>query len=259
MKIRLRQFLSKSGFFKNKKEAEDAIRLGFITLSGGEIMKSPSYQFNPKKKNVYFKGKLIKPFRKHVYIIMNKPSGYLSASKLSEEELRYGKKSVFELIKDIDEKLKRTLFCIGRLDEDTTGLLIITNDGELSNTITNPENNILKRYKAKLERALTPKSIEEMEQGVTIKLEEEGRIINYKTKPCKITVNPNNPLEITITVSEGKKREIKRIFESVFNKVLDLSRISVGGLKLEDLNLKLGEYKLVDKEYIINNLRKNSV
>ncbi|VVB75524.1 RNA pseudouridylate synthase [Candidatus Tiddalikarchaeum anstoanum] len=252
MKLRIRQFLSRSGFFKSKKEVNDALIEGSITLSGNELVKSPSYQFNPKKKNVYYNGKLIKPFRKDVYVVMNKPRGYLSATKLSEEEKNFGKKSVFELLTDIDFRTKKTLVCAGRLDENTTGLLIITNDGDLVNTITNPDNNITKKYKVFLDKPLSRDDIRRITEGVTIKLEEEGRIIPYKTKKCKIEVLPNN--QVFITISEGKKREVKRIFEAVNNNVLSLERVAIGSLYIDKLDINEGEYKLVDKDFIIEKL-----
>lgn len=257
MKLRLRQFLTRSGFFKNKSEIDEAINKGDITLSGNEVITSPSYQFNPKKRNVYYKGKLIKPFKKDVYILLNKPAGYLSNLKLSNEEKNLKKRSVFDLLTGVDPKTKQTLFCAGRLDEDSTGLLLITNDGDLANQITNPENKVRKTYQAILEKPLMPKDVSRIESGVTITLEEEGKLIQYKTLPCKIIIDSGNSKRVKIVLSEGKKREAKRIFEAVNNKVFTLERLKIGGLDINELRLKLGEYKIVDKDFILERVLKD--
>jgi pseudouridine synthase len=181
---------------------------------------------------------------------MNKPAGYLS-SKLTLTDKRLGKKSVFELIKssdELDSMTIRTLVCAGRLDEGTTGLLIITNDGGLTHELTIPSAQVTKTYEAKLKKPLSDDDLKLIRAGVKIKLEENGKITIYKTKPAKLVASDSNKL--LITLSEGKKREVKRIFEAVGNKVISLTRIKIGRLDLSNLELRPGEYKLVTKEFI---------
>jgi 16S rRNA pseudouridine516 synthase len=178
---------------------------------------------------------------------MNKPEGYL-CSKLAKKDIELNKKSVFSLLKNLDEKTKRTIFCVGRLDEDTSGLLIMTNDGDLSHEITDPDSDIKKVYRAELLNDLSLDDKEMIENGVTIELEENGKFISYKTKKCKIEIQ--NKKNVLITVSEGRKREVRRIFESVGNMVLRLERICIGEIDLRKLKVPLGEYKKIDKKDI---------
>ena len=245
MKIYIHQFLSRTGCFKSKKEIFEAIKNKEIKAEDRLIV-SPYYQLYPKCKSVYWKGKNITVLDKKLYIILNKPKGYLS-SKMIPEYARLGKKSLFELIK-LDERTKRALFCIGRLDEDTSGLIIVTNDGKFCERITNPDNKIEKKYYVKLLKPLDKKSKENIEKGIVIELEENGKARKYKTRESKIEMKSAN--EIFMTIYEGKKREIKRIFESLRNKVTELRRISIGELKLKELGLKEGEYLFAEPEYI---------
>ncbi len=273
-KTRLHQFLSKTGLFQNKSKIIDAIkssRIKLINQHGKEkIITNRDYQFNPNSESIFYNGKKIGAVKKKIYILVNKPENYLS-SKLMEEDIKRRKKSIFELIKiddkniDANKKLtveeKKTLFCIGRLDEDTSGLLILTNDGELSYKITNPENKIEKTYSVVLESPLDEKIIKSIESGVTITMEENGRTYKYKTRPFKITLNKQNRKNLMIKISEGKKREIRRIFESINNEVVKLKRISIGNINLDELKinntpLTEGSYIFVDKEFIENRLKK---
>jgi len=154
-----------------------------------------------------------------------------------------GKRSVFSFLKE-DDTVKKTLSCVGRLDEDTEGLLIITNDGFMIEKITNPANNVEKGYYALLEKELSIDDIKNIESGINIILEENREKTLYTTKPCKVMANKN---EANILLSEGKKREVRKIFEAVGNKVLRLMRFKIGNLELKKFGLKEGEYKIVSK------------
>lgn len=242
-KIYLHQFLSKAGIFKSKNDLIQAIKNSEIKISN-KIIINPRFQFNPKTKLVTYKDKPVKPLKTKIYIIINKPESYLS-SKLTNEDIRLNKKSIFDLIK-IDEQTKKTLFSIGRLDEDSSGLLIITNDGKLCSEIINPKNNIKKVYQVTLKKPISQEDIKKIEQGITIDLEENNIITKYKTKESKISLE--TPTKLTITLTEGKKREIKRIFEAINNEVIKLERIAIGNIK--DLNLNPGQYKITDLKFI---------
>lgn len=242
-KIYLHQFLSKAGIFKSKDDLIQAIKNSEIKISNKLII-NPRFRFNPKTKLVTYKDKLVKSLKTKIYIIINKPEGYLS-SKLTDNDVILKKKSVFDLIKT-DEPTKKTLFSVGRLDESSSGLLIITNDGKLCSEIIDPKNNIKKVYRVILKKPISQEDIKKIEEGITIDLEENGIITKYKTKESKI--NLETPTRLTITLTEGKKREIKRIFESVNNEVIRLERIGIGNLKC--LNFKSGRYKQVDLKFI---------
>ncbi|MFH2020665.1 MAG: pseudouridine synthase [archaeon] len=242
MKLRLHQFLSKTGLFQSKYDLIEAIKKKEITI-GGRIVTDPQFQFNPNSRKALWKGKELSMKKQERYFIVNKPVGYLS-SKLTDKDKELGKKSVFELLK-IDDTLLNTLFCVGRLDEDTTGLLIITNDGKLGHRITDPDNNIEKVYHAVLEKEVTNDDIAKLEEGVKINLT-EGK---YRTKECSITRIGKE--EIMVSIREGKKREIKKMFESIGNIVKKLERTKIGNLDMEKLDLKLGECREVDGSKLI--------
>jgi pseudouridine synthase len=244
MKLYLTQFLGRSGLFESRAEAVRAIRDGEVSVDG-RVVRNPNYKVNVKTKEVSWKTKAVKPLEK-VYILLNKPVGYLS-SRLAPKDAELGKKSVFDLIK-LELRVKNSLFCVGRLDEDTSGLLILTNDGKLGYKITNPKSEVEKTYDVSLDKPTAKRQLKEIEGGVTIELEENGVITKHKTKGCRIITKDSARLEISLT--EGKKREVRRIFEAVGNRVKKLERTSIGWIKLDELHIKAGEYKLVEKEFI---------
>ena len=255
MKIYLHQFLSRTGLFRSKEELRRAIKAGEIKIED-KVVLNPLYQFRENKKTVYWKGKPIKARHEKIYIILNKPPNFLS-SKLTREDVRLRKKSVFDIIeneKKIDDQLKRTLFCVGRLDEDSTGLLIITNDGDLSAKITEPKRRIGKTYFIELIKPLKEEEIEKIEQGITIELEENGSKYQYLTGRSKIELFGDKKAKIII--HEGKKREVKRIFKAVGNKVVKLERAAIGRLNLNELKLNQGEYIITDKKFIEEKIAK---
>ena len=248
--MKLHQFLSKTGKFASKNEISKAIKNSEIEIQNDKknegkkrAINNPIQHLKPKDR-IYWKGKELKLVEDKIYILINKPKGYLS-SKLSKTDINLKKKSVFDLLKNLklDEELKKTLFCVGRLDEDTSGLLIITNDGEFGSKITDPKNEIRKTYVADLEDDVDEIVLNKIRNGVTITLEENGKISKYQTKKCEIEKLEKK--KIKISVIEGKKREIRRMFEAVNNKVINLKRISIGNILLEDL--KDGEWRIFEK------------
>ncbi len=244
VKLRLHQFLSKTGNFSSKKEIIEAIKNSEIKVNNN-IITNPHFQLSKNKEVTHNEKKLT--LENKVYFLLNKPKGYLS-TRLTNSDLKLKKKSIFALFNRLDSNIEKTLSAIGRLDEDSSGLIIISNDGELIHKIAHPKYEVSKEYYVGLEKELKGK--EEIESGVYINLEENGIIKKYKTKPCEITLLSNKTLHIV--VKEGKKREIRRMFETVNNKVLKLERLSIGTINLE--NLKEGEFKEVSKDYIIKNI-----
>lgn len=240
VKLRLHQFLSKSGIFNNKKEIINAITTGKIKVAN-EIITDIDYRVNPKKKNIYYEDKILK-VKKKKYFLFYKPKRYNCQKNQ--------KKSIYNLIEqwDLDENTKKSLFSIGRLDVDSTGLLLITNDGFLSNQILTPGNNIRKTYLVSIDKPINEKDLEKLRTGVVIDLEDR----KYKTKPCEIEVKNNK--EIIIIITEGKKRQIRRMFGALNYKVKELKRIAIGNLKLNNLQPK--EYKEITKDFIYENIFK---
>lgn len=248
MKLHLHQILSKAGYFRDKNDLFKAINNKEIKVDGKTIT-DRHRRINPEKSIIEIRGKPIRIIEKHIYLLLNKPEGYLS-TKLTQEEIKKHRQSIFDLINDksINNRLKRTLFAVGRLDENTTGLMIITNDGRLSYTLTNPKYRIEKKYYALLAQPLNKEDKQKLERGVIIELEENDIVTKYKTRPCKITMISQHEVEITLT--EGKKREIKRMLETINNQALTLTRTAIAGIKLEELGIKKGEHIIVDKAFI---------
>ena len=254
MKLHLHQFLRNTGLFRNKQELIEAVESKKIRIDG-QIISNPMYRFNPKKRKVFFNNKELELIDENIYILMNKPEGYLS-TKLTELDKKLGKKSVFELLENdnnIKENIKHALICVGRLDEDTSGLLILTNDGKLGARITNPKHTIKKAYLVVLEKPITDEQISAIQKGVVIDVEVDGKDTKYRTRESTIKVK--STIEAEITITEGKKREIRKMFEAVGNNVKTLERVSIGSIHLKNLNVEKGSYISVDKKFIEERLK----
>jgi pseudouridine synthase len=146
------------------------------------------------------------------------------------------------------------LVTVGRLDEGTTGLLIMTNDGSLVNDIANPSKNIGKTYAVKVSKRVTSELISSIRMGVSIDITRDGMTEEYLTMPAEVTKISNYSIEVTIF--EGKKRQIRRMIESLGNRVLELHRSSIGGLNLDAYSLNSGEYKKESREVIMDRITK---
>ena len=239
-KISLKQFLMKSGKFRRMQDCIEAIRSGKISVNN-EIITNPNYFFNPKKSLVKTESKKIKKTRS-LYFLMNKPAGYLS-QKVENE------KTIYDLLNrlSLPQEEIRSLSAVGRLDKETEGLMVITNDGKLSDFIMHPKNEIIKRYNAVLENPIADGSLKLLQKGVVIEIDDS----KYKTTKCRIKKVKEN--EVYISITEGKKRQIRKMFETVGNKVAYLKRVSIGGLQLGKLNT--GEIKEITREEIVEKLK----
>lgn len=238
-KVSLKQSLMKSGKFDKVYDSVQAIRSGKISINNN-IITNPNYFFNPKTSLVKINNEKIKKVSK-LYFLLNKPAGYLSQKSGNE-------KTIYDLLKNLNLSAEQTksLFAVGRLDRETEGLLVLTNDGKLSDFIMLPKNEITKRYHAILEKNIDIEKIKLLEKGIEIKINHE----TYKTNPCKIKVVGKK--EVYILISEGKKRQIRKMFEAIGKKVAYLKRVSIGGLQLE--NLKVGNFKQLTREEIYDKL-----
>ena len=238
-KISIKQFLMKSGRFERVQDCVAAIRNRNVTINN-EVVDNPNFFFNPKKELVKLDNQKIKSVGK-IYLLLNKPAGYLSQK--SE-----GEKTIYDLLMKLDltNESIQSLHAVGRLDKDTEGLLILTNDGKLSYLITNPKNKIIKKYHAVLEKAVDINKIKSLEKGTEIEV--DGN--RYKTKPCKIKMVGEK--ELYISIVEGRKRQVRKMFEVINNKVVYLKRVSIAGLQLG--NLKVGDIKQIGREEILKKL-----
>lgn len=225
-KFRIYQILAESGMVRSKKEAVVLARAGKISVDGKKI-ESLHYQINPKKKKITVDGKEINLILEKKYFILNKPKG-----------IETTKENILKLIEDkktVDSKILPTMYPVGRLDKETTGLLIVTNDRKLGNKILNPESKLKKVYIARINRKIDDFEIDKLRKGVFIDLEENGVITKYKTKPAEINLKDGF---VEVIISEGKKRQVRRMFESIKCKVLELKRTAIGKLQLGELKEK---------------------
>ena len=229
----------KTGMFERADDCIAAIRSGKITING-KVVANPSYFFNPEKSLVKLDNEKLKAIKK-LYFILNKPAGCLSQKSGNE-------KSIYDLLEKLNlpkESIK-SLFAVGRLDKDTEGLMTVTNDGSLSNVIMDPESDMPKRYYAVIEKPINRENVKLLEKGVAIETD-EGK---YRTKKCRIKMKSEK--EIYISITEGRKRQIRKMLEAIGNKVAYLKRVSIGGLQLG--NLKVGEIREISKEEIMEKL-----
>ena len=226
---RLQKYLSECGVASRRK-SEELILNGKVKVNG-KIVKELGYKVN-EKDDVYVDDVLIQKQEK-LYYLLYKPEKIICSVK--DEK---GRMTVIDLI-----NIKEKIFPVGRLDYDTSGLLLLTNDGELSNKLMHPSSDVEKVYYVKIDGILTLEETKKIEKGVIL----EGK----KTKKAKIKIKQidkkNNKSYVEITISEGRNHEVKNIFALFNHKVLKLKRIKYAFLDLK--NMKIGEYrKLTIKE-----------
>ena len=232
--MRIDKFLSEMAVC-SRSEASKAARSGGITVAGQPVRKADVH-IDPEKNIVCYLGQPV-VYKKFTYIMLNKPDGYISATDDPRE------KTVLDLLDERSKKLG--LFPAGRLDKNTFGLLILTNDGELCHRLLSPKNHVEKRYYFETERNITEEDRQKLESGVDL----DGE----RTKPAKLELSGDRSGVITIT--EGKFHQIKRMFEVVCNKVTYLERIEFGGIEL-DRTLARGEWRELTAEEV-GTLRKH--
>ena len=232
--MRIDKFLSEMAVC-SRSEASKAARSGGITVDGQPVKKADVH-IDPEKNTVCYFGQPV-VYKKFTYIMLNKPDGYISATDDPRE------KTVLELLDERSRKLG--LFPAGRLDKNTFGLLILTNDGELCHRLLSPKNHVEKRYYFETERNVTEEDRQKLESGVDL----DGE----RTKPANLALTGDRSGVITIT--EGKFHQIKRMFEVVCNKVTYLERIEFGGIEL-DRTLSRGRWRELTAEEV-ETLRKH--
>jgi pseudouridine synthase len=219
----LDKVLSNFGF-GSRNEIKSAVKYGQV-LVDGQIVKDSGMHVDPESNIIEINGERLN-YRKYVYIMMNKPQGVISATTDRKQ------KTVFDIL---PEQYKCfDLFPAGRLDIDTEGLVLMTNDGQLSHEILSPKKHVPKQYYAKVLGRVNEEDAEAFRLGVVL---DDG----YKTLPAVLEILKSQDIsEIKLTIVEGKFHQVKRMFESVGKKVIYLKRISMGNLRLDE-SLKLGE------------------
>ncbi|AIS60672.1 pseudouridine synthase [Listeria ivanovii] len=226
--MRLDKLLSHTGY-GSRREVKPLLKSGSVTVNG-TIQKDSKLQVNPEKDQITVHGNPV-VYQEFVYFMLHKPQNVVSATEDNLSE------TVIDLL--AQEDTLTNPFPVGRLDKDTEGLLIITNDGTLAHNLLSPKKHIDKTYYAKIEGNVTVADIEAFQTGITL---DDG----YTCKPAHLEII--TPSEINVTIQEGKFHQVKRMFAATGKTVTYLKRISMGKLKLDEA-LRLGEYRsLTDEE-----------
>ncbi len=229
--IRLQKFLADCGICSRRK-AEEHILAGDVKVNN-KIVTELGVKIDEIKDKVCFKNKPIKIEEKKVYIMLNKPEGCVTTAKE-----QFDRKTVFDYI-DIKERVVP----VGRLDYDTSGLLLLTNDGDLTYKLTHPKHNIKKVYIAKVLGVPNEEKLEKFKKGLVI----DG----YKTAPANIEIleKDNKYATLKITITEGRNRQVRKMCQVIGHKVIKLKRVAIDKINLG--NLKIGEYRYLTKEEIL--------
>ncbi len=229
-KMRLDKILGNMGY-GSRKDLKKIIKYGYVKVDG-EVVSKSSIQVDPYENTIEINGERVE-YREYIYIVMNKPQGVISATYDNRHQ------TVIDLLEE--KYLPFDPFPMGRLDIDTEGMLIITNDGKLSHEILSPKKHIPKTYYAHVEGGVDEKDIKAFKEGITL---DDG----YKTQSSQLTIKESGDVsKIELIIYEGKFHQVKRMFEARGKKVVYLKRIAMGDLKLDE-TLELGEYKELSDE-----------
>ncbi len=216
--VRLQKAIADAGV-ASRREAEDLIREGLVTVNG-KVITNLGTQVDPEHCHIKVRGKLIQSQQKKVYLALNKPIGYVTTLKDPQN-----RPTIMEFIRGI----KARVFPVGRLDYNSEGLIILTNDGELANEIMHPRHHMPKTYLVKVKGKLAPSKLDKLQRGI--------RLPDGLTAPAQIQKVRSLPANtfLEITIHEGRKRQIRRMFEKLGHSVLKLKRIRIGPVYLGDL------------------------
>lgn len=215
--MRLDKYLCETGF-GTRSQVKDLLKKGQVMVNG-EVVKKPELKINETTDQILCQGKKAS-YQKNIYLMLHKPAGVVSATEDNRE------KTVLDLVSPEDRK--NGLFPVGRLDKDTEGLLLLTDDGELAHRLLSPKKHVDKTYYAKIDGQVTEEHVKQFREGLDIGDEK-------KTLPAVLTILLSGPVsEIEVTIHEGRFHQIKRMFEAVGCKVTYLKRLSMGSLVLDE-------------------------
>lgn len=234
--MRLDKLLAHTGF-GTRKEVKKIIRDKYVSVNG-EVVRNAGEKVDPDKDDVRISGQRIY-YEEFVYFMLNKPAGVISATE------DYVHDTVIDLLEPADSVQEP--HPVGRLDKDTEGLLLLTNDGKLTHQLTSPKKEVDKTYYAFVSGRVDQEDIEKFKEGILLKEDDE----DYLTLPADLEIlevdEEAETSEVYVTIREGKFHQVKRMFHAVDKEVLYLKRISMGDLALDE-NLELGEYRRLTEE-----------
>lgn len=234
---RLQKYLANCGVASRRK-CEELILQGKVTVNG-EVVKELGRKITPNIDEVKFEGKLVQNNKNVIYILLNKPIGYVTTAKD-----QFNRETVLDLI-----KVQERIVPVGRLDMYTSGALILTNDGEFVYKVTHPKHEITKTYTVTLKGKIEEGAVEKLRQGVEIE--------DYTTRPAKVRIlkidEEKNLSRLEITIHEGRNRQVRKMCEAVGSRVLALHRSKIGDIGVKDL--KIGNWRYL-KDYEVKRLLK---
>lgn len=230
--MRIDKMLANLGF-GSRKEVKQILKSGAVKVNN-EVSKDAKQHIDTDNDVVTVHGEVVE-YRQYIYLMMNKPPGVISATEDTRDE------TVLDLLELGDAVYEP--FPVGRLDKDTEGLLLLTNDGQLAHQLLSPKKHVPKMYYAVIDGVVTEEDVEAFKEGVTL---DDG----YFTKPAELTILKSGiRSEIELTITEGKFHQVKRMFQAVGKRVVYLKRMTMGPLKLDE-ELELGEYRELSEEEI---------
>ena len=228
--MRLNKYIAMAGLASRRK-ADELTLAGKVKINGS-VMNEPGYDVKDGDV-VEVSGRLIEPVKRHVYLMLNKPKGYITTVTDDRERL-----TVMSLVGDVAERV----FPVGRLDYNTSGLLLMTNDGEFAYQMTHPKHQLEKTYRARIMGVLSSERVARLRKGVDIG--------GFVTSPASVTVikQLDRSAVVEIKIHEGKNRQIRKMFAAVGNKVVDLERVAIGDLYLG--HLMSGHYRKLTQQEV---------
>ncbi|CAM4150958.1 pseudouridine synthase [Bacillus manliponensis] len=230
--MRLDKLLANMGY-GSRKEVKKLLKDGVVKVDGTPV-KDAKFHVNVEEQEVMIHGEIVE-YKEFIYLMMHKPPGVISATEDENHE------TVIDLLEMEDAIFDP--FPVGRLDIDTEGFLLLTNDGKLTHQLLSPKKHVPKKYYAKVAGVVTEEDVKEFQKGVIL---DDG----YETKPGELTVLHSDEIsEIELVITEGKFHQVKRMFEAVGKKVIYLKRTEMGPLVLDE-ELELGQYRELSDEEV---------
>lgn len=221
----------------SRTEVKSLLKAGRVTVNGKKE-KSAKLQINEEKDEICFDGQVLE-YEEFVYYMMNKPQGVISATEDSKH------RTVLDLLDDLART--KEVFPVGRLDIDTHGLLLLTNDGQLAHALLSPKRHVDKTYLAHVEGIMTQEDVETFVKGIPLK--------DFTCQPAKLEIvsvdSVKNQSLVRVTIAEGKFHQVKRMVAFCGKEVVDLQRLTMGTLVLDE-NLERGEWRRLTKEELEN-------
>ncbi len=229
--IRLQKCIAEAGI-ASRRGAEELIAKGKVKVNGVTV-REQGVKVNPDTDEIEVGGKVLRKTEKKYYIMLNKPAGYITTTSDT-----HGRQTVMDLVGDVHARI----YPVGRLDIDTEGLLLMTNDGDFANNVIHPSKNHKKTYIAEVKGLPPLMLLKQFSKGIDIG--------DYKTRPAtaELLTGTQRTSTVKVTISEGKKRQVRRMFEAIGHPVISLKRVSIGDIQLG--NLPRGKWRHLRKEEI---------